>query len=308
MPITHQTESHANHPTWIRRELDWILTAQPLVSLGQGPLVAPLGRLLQVDTEAIAHDIADLWAWNGPPRRLGRRFEQLLMALFEGSPAVRVLGHGIAIQAGEQTRGELDFLIALGSDVVHLEVALKFYAGVGTHASRRSPRHWIGPSTQDRLDRKIEHLTQHQLPLSAESETHQQLADRGIPAPNHRQAWIFGRLLHPAPAPLEDRVGPEGLADSFGNYWCTYQQRDAAFRQLARPVGSHYGWSVITHDALIGQHCGPAQLPMLPTDQLAPPDHSLILVLVPKTESNGEERTRLWILPDDFPERAHNSL
>ena len=45
MPITHQTEGHANHPAWIRCELDWILASQPLVSLGSGPLQAPLAAL-----------------------------------------------------------------------------------------------------------------------------------------------------------------------------------------------------------------------------------------------------------------------
>ena len=305
MPITHQTEGHANHPAWIRCELDWILASQPLVSLGSGPLQAPLAALGALDTGLLATEIAEQWAWNGPPKRLGRRFEHLLSALFDAIPDMRVLGHGIPIHAGDQTRGEIDFLLSFRHAIIHLEVALKYYAGVGDAADRLAPIRWVGPSTEDRLDRKINHLLTHQLPLSEDPGTLQVLARRDLPAPTHRQAWIFGRLIHPYHEALNSAPPtPDSLFSTTGNYWCCYRDRDQAFRILSRPVGSTFCWLPVGHDALIGQHHGPAQLPLIATQHLVANAHHTVLALVSRAMSKGPECARLWILPDDFVERA----
>lgn len=305
MPITHQTEGHANHPAWIRCELEWILASQPLVSLGAGPLQAPLAACGPIDTDLLATEIAEQWAWNGPPKRLGRRFEHLLSALFDAIPAIRVLGQGIPIHAGDQTRGEIDFLLRVGDAVIHLEVALKYYAGVGDALERLAPNRWVGPSTEDRLDRKINHLLTHQLPLSTNPETLQLLAARDLPTPTHRQAWIFGRLVHPYHEALNSAPPrPDSVSSTTGNYWCCYRDRDQAFRGLSRPVGSTFGWLPVGHDAFIGQHHGPAQLPLIATSHIAAPDHPVVLALVERAMTRAPERARLWILPDDFVERA----
>lgn len=305
MPITHQTEGHANHPAWIRRELDWILAATPLATLGSSPLKTPLLEIDAVDTETLATDLADQWAWHGAPKRLGRRFEQLLSALFEAMPSIRILAQGVAVHAGEQTRGELDFLLSYQDTVIHLEVALKYYAGVGDELARANPLHWVGPSTEDRLDLKLNHLLTHQLPLSTEPDTLTLLASRDLPTPTHRHAWIFGRLIHPYTEALNQTPPtPEHIIGPGGNYWCCHRDRDHAFRALSRPVGSAYGWSPISHDALIGQHHGPAHWPLIATAQIPHPEHHTVLALVSRTTNDHAERARLWILPDDFVARA----
>lgn len=305
MPITHQTEGYANHPAWIRRELDWILSAIPLATLGSSPLETPLTRIDPIDTQTLATDLGEQWAWHGAPKRLGRRFEQLLSALFEAMPSIRILAQGVPIHAGEQTRGEIDFLLRYQHAVIHLEVALKYYVGIGDAAARMNPAYWVGPSTEDRLDRKINHLHTHQLPLSTQPETLALLSARDLPQPTHRQAWIFGRLIHPYTDALnQNPPRPNRIVGSGGNYWCCYRDRDHAFRVLSRPVGSAYGWRVISHDALIGQHHGPAHWPIIATAEVPYPEHHSVLALVSRTETEHAERARLWILPDDFVERA----
>ena len=71
------------------------------------------------------------------PKRLGRRFESLLTALFEQSEHVKLLGHGIVVKDQKQTIGELDYLIELPDRIIHLEVAIKFYAGIGAQSIER---------------------------------------------------------------------------------------------------------------------------------------------------------------------------
>ncbi|CAI8355473.1 MAG: Uncharacterised protein [Gammaproteobacteria bacterium] len=158
--------SDANHRDAIERELRWLLEARPIWSSGMDSDCVPLIKICNGSVTEIAENLANEWAWHGAPRRLGRRFESLLTALLEQTECVKLLGHGIIVKNQKQTIGELDYLIELPGRVLHLEVAVKFYAGIGSPIERTKKSAWVGPSCRDRLDLKINHLETHQLTMS----------------------------------------------------------------------------------------------------------------------------------------------
>jgi hypothetical protein len=129
----------------------------------------------------------------GPHQRLGHHFERLVLFYLTHAPAqpLRVLDHNRRIYtrdfAGNPvTVGELDFLLASPTGTVHLETAVKFYLGV-EHAGEIR---WLGPNLQDRLDRKLRHLREHQLPRS-------QLLETEADKPFQRHFWVKGILFQP---------------------------------------------------------------------------------------------------------------
>ena len=60
----------------------------------------------------------------------------------------KLLKHGLVVQDNKQTVGEIDYLIELPDSILHLEVAIKFYAGVGKPADLVDTTFWIGPSCE----------------------------------------------------------------------------------------------------------------------------------------------------------------
>ena len=134
--------SDANHADAIARELHWLLEAKPIWSSDTELDCVPLKKICNGSMTEIAENLSNEWAWHGSPRRLGRRFESLLTALFEQSEHMKLLGHGIVVKDQKQTIGELDYLIELPGGVLHLEVAIKFYAGIGTPIERTKKSAW----------------------------------------------------------------------------------------------------------------------------------------------------------------------
>jgi hypothetical protein len=80
--------------------------------------------------------------------------------------------------------------------VHHLELAIKLYLGP-QHGDGHDPAQWLGPGCHDRLDRKLAHLAEHQLPISARPESREALAALGI-AQFDAQLWLGGCCFTPA--------------------------------------------------------------------------------------------------------------
>lgn len=147
------------------------------------------------------------------PKRLGFYFERLLLFYLRCGPHPHgeLLDHNRVVYAIDNrqakiTVGELDFLLQQGDVNCHIEVAVKFYLGV---ASQGIP-HWVGPHWQDRFDRKLCHLRDHQLPLSLGLERQSGKSFR-------RQFLLKGILFHPWPDLL--RLSRDWLAAAQPAYW-----------------------------------------------------------------------------------------
>ena len=146
------------------------VTRALLRSLVAGPLL--VGDLPEAD--AFPHSDLRL-PTELPPlsleQKLGHLYEDALALLIEASPGYELLARNLQVQAdAHRTLGELDFLLRdLGSDqLIHLELATKFYLAVPTDAGLTLP----GPDARDNYFRKMERLRHHQLTLASRYRSH----------------------------------------------------------------------------------------------------------------------------------------
>ncbi len=99
---------------------------------------------------------------------LGKYFERLVQFFFENYPNYELLIAGMQLFDRKTTLGELDFVIRdkTKNEVLHLEVAVKYYMGY-----KSSPKHsmWIGPNGLDTLEKKLNKFAK-QLALSISEE------------------------------------------------------------------------------------------------------------------------------------------
>lgn len=99
-------------------------------------------------------------------RRLGEYFECLVGFWLTHSPNIELRHRNTQIRNESlHTLGEADFIFRyLPTDnIIHLEVAIKFYMGTG---DIQDMGNWYGPGLRDKLSEKFEHLVTHQTQLS----------------------------------------------------------------------------------------------------------------------------------------------
>jgi hypothetical protein len=303
MPTSHSVLSESNHPDAIEQELMWLLKGDPLWRSDTSIDCVPLKKICNGSITEIANNLSNEWAWHGAPKRLGRRFESLLTALFEHTEQCKLLKHGLVVRDQKQTLGELDYLIQLRSKVLHLEVAVKFYAGIGSPSDRSRQQAWIGPSCQDRLDIKINHLLDHQLQLSQTELGRQALCQNDLPTPDQTLGLIYGYLIQPW---NDVNQLPEHTLDSHPAFWAPHKQALAAMRQLSRPYSTDYGWTRLKRDQWIAPYIGQAALPQV-IRSIEPPTQADCYALNHKQHA-GFEKLRLFVMRNEFEQEAHQML
>ncbi|MEH6565342.1 MAG: DUF1853 family protein [Halopseudomonas sp.] len=143
-------------------------------------------------------------------RRLGNYYERLWHALLSLAPDVEILAHNLALREAGRTLGELDLVIrAANGEIVHLELAIKFYLGrpelqeTDSNADCSDAALWWGPDPSDQLARKIQRLKEHQLPLGRhlQSGGKSELFSHypgALPQPDCSAAWLQGCLFQSA--------------------------------------------------------------------------------------------------------------
>lgn len=193
-PLLEQTPETQRHPLHASR---W--SRQPEM------LADWLHRLDRDDSELVA------WLATSPLHRLGLYYERLWQFALHAAPDIEVLAANLQIRQQGRTLGELDLLLRDEQGVHHLELAVKLYLGL-TGENGHDSAHWLGPGSHDRLDLKLAHLSQHQLPLSSRSETHSVLEELHITVPQP-SLWLGGYLFYPWPTPCSAPHGadPEHL-------------------------------------------------------------------------------------------------
>lgn len=95
--------------------------------------------------------------------RLGKRIEYFALSNLSQQSQIQVIANNIQILRDKTTLGELDALLMVNNQPIHLEIVYKFYlfdeqTGAGLNA-------WIGPNRRDSLIEKLNRLKNHQLPL-----------------------------------------------------------------------------------------------------------------------------------------------
>ena len=189
------------------RDLAWTLLSAPLLGETTKPQRHPLqasdwGLQPQRLTDWLAsqdNDASALHAWLAakPLRRLGLYYERLWQFALYAAPDVQVVATNLPIRQSGHTLGELDLLLRDEQGEHHVELAVKLYLGPDV-ADSSDTSHWLGPGSEDRLDLKLNHLAQHQLPLSSRREARGMLNELQLSAV--RSAfWLGGYLFYPWP-------------------------------------------------------------------------------------------------------------
>lgn len=230
------------------RDLAWTLLSPPLLNDAPAPQRYPLAasRWAERPDELTAWlhlidekpAILEAWLAQSSIRRLGLYYERLWQFALYQAPDVDLLVANLPIRQGGQTLGELDLLLRDDEGVHHLELAVKFYLGLGDE--RATHDCWLGPGSHDRLDIKLRRLCEHQLRLSS-TPTAQALLSELTCCVINSALWLGGYLFQPA----HHRSGgsPAGADPSHhGGLWLRHRDwpdfarndPDACWQPLAR--------------------------------------------------------------------------
>ena len=154
------------------------------------------------------------WLAQARTRRLGLYYERLWQFAVQHAPGIELIAANMPIRREGHTLGELDMLLRDRDGVHHLELAIKLYLGP-QNGDGHDTAQWLGPGCHDRLDRKLAHLSQHQLPISARPESREVLAALDI-RQFSAHLWLGGYLLYPWPGQAASPSGahPTALARS----------------------------------------------------------------------------------------------
>jgi len=148
--------------------------------------------------------------------RLGHRFERLIEAWFTLHPDWTVHAANAVIQGEDRTLGELDLLLERHDEWIHLELACKFYLGVGK--SKRWNQ-WVGIDPTDRLDLKLKTF-QRQVQLSKLSEAAEWLVDCGWRV-DKQHCWMKGWFFHHF-SELSQPVPPQFASQKYPSGWWSH--------------------------------------------------------------------------------------
>lgn len=314
------------------RDLAWLLFNPDLLQpdLPRAPLARPW------ESE---HELATTLAWletleraphalhralaGARLTRLGRYAEALLGWFLVQGPTARLVAANVALRHAGRTLGECDFLLETGSGKrLHWELAVKCYLHAGE--GRGLLADFVGPNLLDRFDLKRAHLLDHQLPLSARDE----FASLGLQGPWHAQMFVKGWLFHEAPAHTTQPDALE-LAPGYPRGWWVTR---SAWSDFAAAEAAH--WCVLPRLAwLAPRRVSMPDDPAMVADASTLPEATLLTSIVPGALSDDPaellrtiarphepvmvaafdaqgadhvERSRGFIVPDDWPERARS--
>jgi hypothetical protein len=141
--------------------------------------------------------------------RLGLYFESLWHFFLQSDPLIDLVAHNLPIRDGGRTLGEFDCLYYchLRAQHFHLELAVKYYLSnrqVTKGSDTSQWMEWLGPTNTDNLERKIQHLTQHQIKLGEHPIAVEAMRALNIQTPAREieiKGYLFQGIQDPLSAP-----------------------------------------------------------------------------------------------------------
>ena len=241
--------------------------------------------------------------------RLGIYYETLWHFYFSQHPEWELLQHNLQVERNGITLGAFDFLCRRGSEYWHIETAVKFYlCNTINPDDSRNWHHWIGPARQDRLDLKLAHLRQHQLPLHQTPEATAQL-QRLYPEATEWKTGLClqGYLFSPALTTFS----PAFSSENHGNgYW--WHLHDF-LQQLHKQIDTR--WIILERQRWLSPAHVNDKIELVATAdlttqlqiQIGEMKRPLLLAALTKTDPAGNywaEDWRGFVVPDSWPNNA----
>ncbi|EKO3433211.1 DUF1853 family protein [Vibrio fluvialis] len=194
----------------LKQLTEWVATTPPLFE----PSPPIVGK-----TPFIRNLHAEWPAYEGN-QRLGFLYQYLCQQLFTATQRYNAVSEEIQLNDEGRTLGSIDFIVKnrKTEQYEHWEVAVKFYL---LHQGL-----WYGPNAQDRLDLKLAHMLEHQLPLSASDAF---IDAYPLWAHAEQNLLMQGRLyinpFEPETVP-SDCLGFALNSSQINGYWCYQDQQD----------------------------------------------------------------------------------
>lgn len=239
--------------------------------------------------------------------RLGIYYENLWHFYWQEHPQIELLAHNLQLHGYDNnnrgaTLGAFDFLLRHGGQLWHIESAVKFYLGVPDDDNDNASewRQWIGPNCNDRLDIKLQHLLDHQLPLSLQPGAQSTLAAMAADTKTWQRALCLqGYLFYPAGKKINAPIASHAQ-HARGEWWYgdDFLQHDNAgyWLPLAR---EHWFSPAQTRDlhALYSGH----NLRDLVQHWTAESARPLMLAAMQKQGREWYETARCFVVPNHWP-------
>lgn len=240
---------------------------------------------------------------------LGIYYESLWQYILRHSEDYQLMACNLQVQNNHQTLGEFDLILkSLKREVfIHRELAIKYYLGLPSGNHPASPwHHWIGPGLHDRMDKKLNHMLQHQITLS---QTHagqralNTLDISGVQTEILFQGYLFYPVTGACPPPEDcsaQHLRGHWLPINQLSSWLELEEGEICYLPLPKSLwlSSYRGVSdPATHfsgDELI--KCLQSQLSKIARPQMVVRCH--------EKEGNLCENSRFFVVPDNWEAEA----
>ncbi len=291
------------------RDLAWLLFSPALLSESHAgaPLASPaaIGDEHHATLRWLAALDRDPGALHAQARkasltRLGFYAEALLEYFLTHGSNARLIAANVPLRDAGRTLGEVDFLLeSARGERLHWELAVKFYLHIGEGEGIATLADYVGPNLQDRFDLKHTRLLNHQLGLSARDE----FATLGFDGPWRAELFVKGRLFYRDHERLPN-LPPELATDHLRGWWKTASEwRDskgdgvfAVVPRLAwlaeRTLSAEEGEALAMETALLSERVAEISTPIM------------VASYERAADDIWHERSRGFIVPDEWPERA----
>ncbi|WP_339673166.1 DUF1853 family protein [Dasania marina] len=305
------------------RDLAWVCLSPPLLNALPGSKAGIIAGL-QNDSAVLSW----LSAQDQQPQqlnqhlsllkspRLGIYYEALCAYIWQHYPGRQLRCKNLQVSDNGKTFGEYDLIGQSATGLYHIEVAVKFYLGLSEKDNEANShwQQWLGPNCNDRLDKKLHRLRDHQLPLSRTTQGIAALQQQGIPAQQlHSRLQLQGYLFYPAHSALATPV--HSHSQHLRGLW--YYQRDF-IKLLKQQANSHWlelDKPLWLSPAVLYQEHSPAPLNSEAmaqsindyfTNTINPQHKSqkqrpLLLAQMQQQPQRWQEQQRCFVVPDYWP-------
>ena len=176
--------------------------------------------------------------------RLGKYVERFVSHQLASDHTIEMIAENIQISRSKITLGELDCLIYLRGNPIHLEIVYKFYL-LDPSANSNSLDCWIGPNRKDSLVEKLEKLQQKQLPLLYSKECREYLKSLHLETEAIEQQVYFKAQLF-VPLSIRTVINSNINSDCVAGFYL-HSSEIVQFKNAKFYIPAKKDWLIVPH-------------------------------------------------------------